>query len=200
MLSLPPQSIQPRNQAAWRNWLRRHHAQRSGVWVVTYKQSTGLSTFNQDRAREEALCYGWIDSLPRKLDTVRTMLYFAPRKPKSNWSAFNKRLVERLIAEHRMARPGLKKIMAAKRDGSWTALDSVSAFVIPADLRRALKARPKAQQYFTAFPPSTKKAILEWILNAKQPETRRKRIHETVRLAAKNIRANQWRQPSGRRR
>jgi uncharacterized protein YdeI (YjbR/CyaY-like superfamily) len=92
-----------------------------------------------------------------------------------------------------MAEPGLAKIEAAKQDGSWTALDAVEALEIPSDLEVALQANPAAQQYFEAFPRSVKRAILEWISHAKKAETRANRVEETVRLAAENKRANQWR-------
>jgi uncharacterized protein YdeI (YjbR/CyaY-like superfamily) len=93
-----------------------------------------------------------------------------------------------------MAPAGLAKVESAKRDGTWSALDAVEALEIPPDLRQALEANPAAQEFFDAFPRSVKRSILEWILNAKKPETRAKRIAETVELAARNIRANQWRQ------
>ncbi len=93
-----------------------------------------------------------------------------------------------------MAGAGLAKIQAAQADGSWSALDDVEALQIPPDLGQALAANPTAQGYFDAFPRSVKRAILEWISNAKRAETRARRIEETVRLAAQNIRANQWRQ------
>jgi uncharacterized protein YdeI (YjbR/CyaY-like superfamily) len=92
-----------------------------------------------------------------------------------------------------MTPAGLAKIEAAKQDGSWAALDAVEDLQIPPDLAQALADRPPAQEYFEAFPRSVKRGILEWISNAKKPETRAKRIEETARLAAQNKRANQWR-------
>ena len=92
-----------------------------------------------------------------------------------------------------MAPPGPAKIEAAKQDGSWSALDAVEALEIPPDLAAALAANPTAQSYFETFPRSVKRGILEWIANAKRPETRASRVEETARLAAENVRANQWR-------
>ena len=143
---------------------------------------------------EEALCFGWIDSKPAKLDDERSMLWFAPRKAKTNWSKLNKDRVEKMIKAGLMAPAGLAKVEAAKKDGSWNALDGVEALEIPPDLAKALSKNKTAKEYFEAFPRSVKRGILEWILNAKRPETRAKRIEETVSLAEKNIRANQWRQ------
>ena len=122
------------------------------------------------------------------------MQWFAHRKPGAGWSRINKNRVEKMIAAGLMAPAGLAKIEAARKDGSWNALDSVEDLEIPPDLSAALAANNTAAEYFNAFPRSVKRAILEWISNAKKEDTRAKRVIETVELAAKNIRANQWRQ------
>ncbi len=194
MVITPPNAIHPKTRAEWRQWLKRHHKQEEGVWLISYKKATGKSRFDYDEAVEEALCFGWVDSKPNKLDEERSMLWFAPRKPGTGWSKLNKSRVEKLIADGLMTPAGLAKVEAAKQDGSWNALDKVEELEIPADLAQAFTANQTAQQYFDAFPRSVKRAILEWISNAKKPETRAKRIEETVSQAEKNIRANQWRQ------
>jgi uncharacterized protein YdeI (YjbR/CyaY-like superfamily) len=122
------------------------------------------------------------------------MQWYAPRKVGAGWSKINKARAEMMIEAGLMAPAGMEKIEAAKQDGSWDALDRVEAQGVPPDLAAALAANPIAQQYFDAFPRSVKRGILEWIANARKPETRAKRIEETARLAAENIRANQWRQ------
>ena len=122
-------------------------------------------------------------------------VWFAPRKAKTNWSKINKARVENLIESGLMTDAGLTKIKAAQADGSWDALNEVEALAIPADLVTALATYPHATAYFAAFPKSVKRAILEWIHNAKRAETRTARVTETARLANENIRANQWRQP-----
>jgi uncharacterized protein YdeI (YjbR/CyaY-like superfamily) len=121
------------------------------------------------------------------------MLYFAPRKAGSGWARTNKERVKRLIAEGLMTPAGQAKIDAAKKDGSWTLLDAVERMEMPPDLAAALNANPKAKGHFDAFPPGVRKGILQWIIQAKRPETRAKRVAETVALAAKNVRANQYR-------
>jgi uncharacterized protein YdeI (YjbR/CyaY-like superfamily) len=194
MAESPPNSIHPQTRAEWRAWLEQNHIRAGGVWLISYKKASGKPHLAYDEMVEEALCFGWVDSKPGKLDDERTMLWFAPRKPGSNWAASNKLRVEKLIQAGLMRPAGLAKVEAAKRDGSWNALDGVEALEIPADLQEALAANPTAQGYFAAFPRSVKRAILEWIGNAKRAETRAKRIAETVRLAAENMRANQWRQ------
>jgi uncharacterized protein YdeI (YjbR/CyaY-like superfamily) len=192
MVSTPPaNSTHPLTLAEWRAWLEENHARKEGVWLISYKKSSGKQQFGYEEAVQEALCFGWIDSKGNKLDEERTMLWFAPRKPRTGWSAPNKRRIEKLLAEGRMAPAGLAKIEAAKQDGSWSALDAVEALEIPPDLAAALQASPTAQQYFDAFPRSVKRAILDWIRTAKRPETRATRVEETARLAAENIRANQ---------
>jgi uncharacterized protein YdeI (YjbR/CyaY-like superfamily) len=194
MIKAPPNSIHPQTRAAWRKWLKQNHIRAEGVWLISYKKGTGKPRFEYDEAVEEALCFGWIDSKPNKLDEERSMLWYAPRKAGTGWSKINKARAERMIKAGRMTPAGLVKIDAAKRDGSWSALDTIEALEVPPDLAAALSANPMAQQYFDAFPRSVKRSILEWIANAKKPETRAKRIEETARLAAQNIRANQWRQ------
>lgn len=151
-----------------------------------------MPSLTYDEAVEEALCFGWIDSKPNTIDEQSYKQLFSPRNPKSVWSKLNKTRIEKLIADGLMAEAGLQKIEIAKQNGTWTALDAVEALTIPEDLDDALVNNPKAKQYFDAFPPSAKKAILWWIESAKRPETRLERINRTVADAAQNIRANQY--------
>lgn len=189
----PENSVHPLSRAEWRAWLVANHARPDGVWLISYKKATGKPRFEYEEAVEEALCFGWIDSKPNKLDDERAMLWFAPRKPGTGWSGPNKERAERMSAAGLMTPAGLARVEAAKRDGSWSALDAVEALEVPSDLVAALGAHPSAAGYFEAFPRSVKRGILEWIANARTPETRARRIEETARLAAENIRANQWR-------
>lgn len=193
MIQVPDNAIHPTTRAAWRIWLEQNHTRTQGIWLISYKKATGKPRFETDEAVEEALCFGWIDSKPNKLDQERTMLWFAPRKKGTGWSKLNKTRVERLIAQGLMMPAGLAKVEAAKQDGSWYALDAVEALEIPPDLEQALAAYAKAKQNFEAFPRSAKRGILEWIAAAKKPETRARRIEETAQLADENVRANQWR-------
>ncbi len=193
MATPPPDSFHPKTRAEWREWLENNHARTTGLWIISYKKATGKPRVEYDEAVEEALCFGWVDSKTNALDEERSMLWFAPRKPGTGWSKPNKERVERLLAAGLMRPAGLVKIEAAKKDGSWSKLDGVEALEIPEDLGKALDEHPPAREHFEAFPRSVKRAILEWILNAKKPETRFKRIQETATLASQNIRANQWR-------
>ena len=194
MIKPPPNSIRPKSRADWRKWLEENHARNEGVWLISYKKTSGKQSFDYEESVEEALCFGWIDSKGNKLDDERTMIWFSPRKSGSKWAKPNKERVKKLMKAGLMTPAGLAKVEAAKKDGTWNALDGVEALEIPPDLAKALSKNKTAKEYFEAFPRSVKRAILEWILNAKRPETRAKRIEETVTLAEKNIRANQWRQ------
>jgi uncharacterized protein YdeI (YjbR/CyaY-like superfamily) len=146
------------------------------------------------KAVDEALCFGWIDSVANKGNDKMYYQYFAKRKPKSNWSKVNKEKVERLLAEGLMHTSGLAMVELAKKSGTWDALNKVEALEIPGDLKKAFAKNKTAFKNFEAFPPSSRRGILEWILNAKKEETRTKRIQETVDLAAKGIKANHARQ------
>jgi uncharacterized protein YdeI (YjbR/CyaY-like superfamily) len=185
--------VEIENRSAWRNWLEQNHDRSNGIWLVTFKKQNRGRYVPRNELIEEAICFGWIDSLPRKLDDDRTMLWMAPRKPGSGWSQINKERAKSMIAAGRMAPAGLEKVNIAKSDGSWNALDAIEALEIPGDLEQALAPYPAARKNFDAFPRSVKRSILEWISSAKKPETRAKRIDETARLAEANIRANQWR-------
>jgi uncharacterized protein YdeI (YjbR/CyaY-like superfamily) len=193
MPSPPPNAVHPRSRQAWRAWLAEHHTRDEGVWFIRFKQATGKPIVRYEEAVEEAICFGWIDSLGRKLDQERTMLYFAPRKPGSGWSRLNKERVARMIQAGRMTAAGQAKVDAAKADGSWKALDAVEDLIVPDDLAAAFAQYPGAATYWEAFPRSVKRSILEWIQAAKRGATRAKRVDETARLAQRNERANQWR-------
>ena len=149
MVKAPPNSIHPKTRVEWRKWLELNHTRAEGVWLISYKKATGKPRFEYDEAVEEALCFGWIDSKPNKLDDERSMLWFAPRKAGTGWSKINKARAEKMIATGRMSPAGRAKIEAAKRDGSWSALDTIEALEIPPDLAAALSANPIASISFT---------------------------------------------------
>ncbi len=188
----PDNSTYPADRAAWRAWLEAHHERDDGVWLVRNKKAAGTPTVSYDEAVEEALCFGWIDSLPRSLDEERTMLYVAPRRPGSGWSRPNKQRIARMVKAGKMTPAGQAKIDAAKADGSWSALDDIENLVVPDDLAAAFEAYPGSANHWEAFPRSVKRGILEWIATAKREATRARRIEETARLAQRNERANQW--------
>jgi uncharacterized protein YdeI (YjbR/CyaY-like superfamily) len=179
----------------WRDWLGAEHSASAGVWAVTVKKGAlrpGEVHVSAQDLCEECLCVGWIDSKPAKVDERRTALLCTPRKPGSGWSKVNKDRFERLLADGLVLPAGRAVVDAARADGSWSKLDHVDALVVPDDLAAALDRDTTARSHFDAFPPSTRRGILEWIMQAKTESTRAKRIDETARLAAENLRANQW--------
>lgn len=178
-----------RSRAELRDWLSNNHATSSGFWLVTFKKHVAEHHVPYDDVVEELLCFGWIDSRTRRVDDDRTMLLVGPRKPGGTWSASNKRRISRLESAGLLAEAGRAMVEAARADGSWTWLDDVENLVIPDDLAVALAGNPRASRHFNAFNDAAKKVILLWIKTARREETRANRIAETVRLAAKNVKA-----------
>ena len=176
----------PKTRKEWRRWLTRNHETSSGVWLINYKKESGRPRVLYADAVEEALCFGWIDSVMNPLDDHSFMQLFTPRKPKSNWSKLNKQRIESLIEQGLMTPAGMAKIEAAQKDGSWTSLDKVEALDVPPDLAKALARSKTALANFNAFSPSRKKMLLYWVNEAKRPETRAKRIAEAVEAAREN--------------
>lgn len=185
--------VHAETRAEWRSWLVGHHRSEQAVWLVSWKKATGRPAVTYDDAVSEALAVGWVDSRPRKLDAERTMLYFTPRKPTSGWSRPNKQRVEQLRRDGLMLPAGEEAITIAIANGRWSLLDDVEDLVVPDDLADAFRAYPPAQQNWEAFPPSARRGILEWIVQAKKSETRQRRVQETAELAQQNERAAQWR-------
>ena len=157
----------PPDPAAWRDWLGAHHHIAAECWLVLPKKGSGLAGVSVAAAVEEALCWGWIDSRPLKIDDRRWALRFTPRKVGSVWSKVNKGRIARLIADGRMQPAGLAKIEAAQRDGSWATLDAADAMELPADLEAALRADPLAAEGFNAIAPSQVKQIIYWVGDAR---------------------------------
>jgi uncharacterized protein YdeI (YjbR/CyaY-like superfamily) len=180
----------PKSRKDWRKWLEKNHTKEKSVWLVIYNKGSSTPNLTQAEAVEEALCFGWIDSLAKKRDDESRIQTFTPRKPKSNWSNINRDRADKMIKQGLMTPAGQAMIDLAKKSGTWTALVDVQNAVIPPDLQKLLSKNKTALKNFEAFPPSSKRIILEWILKAKKPETRQQRITQTVQLAGKNIRAN----------
>lgn len=188
-------TVEVASLAAWRRWLEAHHARSGSVWLVSWKVSVPERHVPMAALVNEALCWGWVDSLPKALDAERSMRRMSPRRPGSAWSLVNKRRVEALTAAGRMQPAGLAAVQRAQADGSWTALDQVETLAVPADLQQALDGHEEAAANFARFPRSSRRNILEWIAAAKKPETRLARIQTTAEMAARNLRANHARQP-----
>lgn len=185
------EQVEVTSRQAWRDWLITNHKRGDSVWVVTFKKGRGPYVAYEDVV-EEALCFGWIDSVRRRVDESRSKLLLSPRRSGSGWSKVNKDRIARLADQGQMSESGLALIAAAKADGSWAKLDAVDALLKPDDLAKALKQNDDAEVHFDAFPKSVRRGILEWITQAKRPETRAKRIDQTAAAAADNERVGQW--------
>ena len=153
-----------------------------------------MTTLSWSEAVDEALCFGWIDSRAKPVDSERYMQFFSRRKPNSIWSKINKEKVQQLVANGLMTKAGFTSIDTAKQNGSWAILDEVEAGIIPADLAEAFQKRPNAHHYFLRLSRSDKRTILQWLVLAKRSVTRQNRIAEVVKLADQNRKPSllQW--------
>ncbi|GAA3382687.1 YdeI/OmpD-associated family protein [Cryptosporangium minutisporangium] len=179
--------------AEWRAWLDHHGRSASEIWLVLPHRNSGAPGLGYAEAVEHALCFGWIDGLHRKHDATSSRLRFSPRNPRSTWSRLNRRRAEAMIARGLMTERGQVLIDHARRTGTWQILPDSTGTPdeeLPPDLRTLLDADDDARRHFASFPPSSRLRILAWIVTAKRPETRQRRIERTVTLAAQGVRAN----------
>jgi uncharacterized protein YdeI (YjbR/CyaY-like superfamily) len=182
------QQVHLESRAAWREWLTANHARAEGVWLLTWKARTGRSTFPYEEAVEEALCFGWIDGQLGKGGDERTMLWFAPRRPKSTWARSNKERVARLEAAGLMTPAGLAAIERAKANGSWNALHDIDNLVVPPDLAAALGERAGARDAWEGSSPSSRRMALAWVTQVKSPEIRARRVARVADQVARGER------------
>ncbi len=187
------ESFYPTSKQQWRAWLKKNHAKKTSVWLICYKVKSGKPTITWSEAVDEALCFGWIDSIRRPVDEEKFLQFFGKRKPVSTWSKVNKEKVQNLIAQGRMTAAGLVCIDIAKQNGSWTILDKVEALIIPTDLNKAFKTQKGSREFFLSLSKSVKKSILQWLVLAKREETRMKRINEIATLTSKGLLPKQFR-------
>jgi len=172
------------SEGAWRTWLEANHADATAVWLVYHKKASGIPSITWSQAVDDALCFGWIDSVITPLDEHRYEQYFAPRKPTSTWSQINKDKIEALRAAGRMHPAGEAVVALAQQRGTWTAEDAAHAGIVPGDLAAALDAHPGARDSYESFSPSTRKGILNRVYGAKRPATRAARIDDIAGNAA----------------
>jgi len=174
-------TLDVRTRAAWRAWLRKHHREAAEIWLVFHKQHTGKPSVDYEAAVEEALCFGWIDSLVRRLDDDRFARKFTPRTAESRWSASNLRRyasveARGLLTAAGRARPPTGRIAVAPPRREW---------VLPAYLKRALKANPRAWRHFEQLAPSYRRKYVGWVDSAKRAETKARRLREAVQRLAR---------------
>ena len=183
----------PSDKQDWRKWLELNHNIKKAVWLILYKKKSSNYNLSWSDAVDEALCFGWIDSTKKTLDTEKYIQYFSRRKAKSNWSKVNKDKVKTLINQGLMNEKGYKSIEIAKENGSWTILDGVEALIIPEDLKEELANNKGSMEYFDSQSKSAKKILLYWVVSAKRKETRQKRILEIAENASNNLKPKQFR-------
>lgn len=183
-------AFHPASVDDWRAWLERNSGSATAVWAVLHHKGSRAPGVRYPEAIEHALCYGWVDSKAVKRDAESTYQRFSPRNPKSTWSGPNRERAERMISEGLMRPPGQAMIDLAKSAGTWDVLADARDGSMPRDLKHLFDQDQRALRNFEAFPPSSKRLILEWIASAKRPETRQRRIAQTVELAHDNVRAN----------
>jgi uncharacterized protein YdeI (YjbR/CyaY-like superfamily) len=184
------------NRQGWRRWLEENAASAKGAWLIMQKKNSPKKGPSYDEAVEEALAFGWIDSRPRVIDRERYQLLFVPRQAGSTWAKSNKQRVEKLTREGKMSAAGLEKVERARADGSWNLLDDLEALKPPEDLRQAFEANPLAARNFQDYTDSAKKMILWWLLGARRPETRKRRIDRIVEATSNKVKVGDlfWKQ------
>jgi uncharacterized protein YdeI (YjbR/CyaY-like superfamily) len=167
------------DRAAWHAWLAEHGATENEVWLVYNKAATGKPTVSYPDSLEEALCFGWVDSLIQKLDEDRYARKFTPRKAGSKWSELNKHLVAKLIQAGRMTEAGLAKVdfPISEAPASRPKRPEVP---LPDWLKTGLMVSPKAWEHFQKLAPSHRRNYILWISDARREETRQQRIREAI--------------------
>ena len=177
----------PKNLGAWRKWLAQHHDTETEIWLVYYRKATGKPSIDYEGSVEEALCFGWVDSLIRNIDNERYARKFTPRKATSRWSELNKERARKMISQRKMTAAGTAAIAAAKATGLWnqSARPDIS-HEMPAEFEQSLKKNKKAMAYFHKLAPGYQKQYVAWIAIARRPETRAKRIRESIALLEKS--------------
>ena len=180
--------LEPATVEEWGAWLRDHHEQPTGVWLVSPRKAA-VRPFSYEEAVLEALRFGWVDSTVKPVDDLRSMQWFAPRRAGSMWTRINKGRVARLEAEGLMEPAGAAAVARARTTGMWTLMDDVEDLVVPADLAEAFDRHPGSREHWESWSPSARKMILAWIVLARRPETRAGRVETSAEKAARGIKA-----------
>jgi len=177
-------TVEAKTRSEWREWLTAHFSSEPEAWLVYYRAGSGKESVDYETSVEEALCFGWVDSIIKKIDETSYARKFTPRKPESRWSPTNIARVEKCIREGRMTEYGMALVESAKRSGAWDNPTSKPVFdlTMPPEFEAALAANPAARQNYESFSRSHREQYLLWIITAKRPETRSKRIAESIQI------------------
>lgn len=181
-----------KTRVEWRQWLVENHQSTQSVSLICNTKKSGLPTVAWSELVDEALCFGWIDSTRKSIDKHRFTQLFSKRKPKSTWSKVNKEKIKLLIENGRMTPAGLAVIDIAKQNGSWSILDDVEELIVPDDLEKAFEKHSGSRDYYLSLSKSVKKMMLQWLVLARRPETRKKRIAEIAELAGQRKKPKQF--------
>ena len=173
------ETLRVSSRREWRAWLTKHHASSAGVWFVFYKAHTGMKSIPYEDMVREALCFGWIDSLVKRLDDKRYAVKVTPRRPTSKWSAINRKRWKELEAAGLLASAGLA---AAPTNSIYAPRPVIPD--LPVYIAKALKANSRAWKFFRELAPTYRRDFVVWIHTAKRPDTRAKRIRESISLLA----------------
>jgi len=182
-------SLQVSERREWREWLEANHRDKKAVWLLFFKKRTSKPSLSYEDAIEEALSFGWIDGMVRRVDEERYGLRFTPRRPGSIWSKSNIARVEKLTREGGMTQMGIRAFEGRTNEISMAERFKIREPPAPEDLLIALKRNKAAYQNFSQFAPSYRKRYTMWLESAKTPETRRKRIEEAVELISRNVKS-----------
>jgi uncharacterized protein YdeI (YjbR/CyaY-like superfamily) len=167
----------------WEAWLDAEHASSDGVWLKFAKKGSGVTTVVYAEALDVALCFGWIDSQVMTFDERFYLQKFTPRRSKSKWSKINVEKIDALTKAGRMRPAGLEQVELAKADGRWdAAYSSPASMTEPPDLKKALKASPKAAEFWATLNKSNRFAAIYQLEDAKKPETRERRLAKFIAM------------------
>ena len=180
------EQVYVKTRKEWRDWLSRHHDKSNGIWLVFYKKHTGKPSLEYGEAVEECLCFGWIDSIIKRIDDEKYVRKMTPRSSGSRWSPLNKKRVIHLTEQGLMTPAGMKKVAEARKSGLWNKADRLNISVeTPDELSRALAGNSKARLFFDGLAPSYRRQFIGWIAAAKKQETRARRVKESMALLEK---------------
>lgn len=183
----------PSNKEEWSNWLERHHLIKEAVWLIVYKKKSPTPNLTWSESVDEALRFGWIDSLKKPIDDEKYRQYFSKRKANSIWSKTNKDKIEVLLEKGLMSESGIRAVEIAKKNGSWSILDAAETLEVPMDLARKFNEFPGSRDFFDSQSKSLRKSLLIWIAMAKGPATREQRVLEIAENAGQNLKPKAFR-------
>jgi uncharacterized protein YdeI (YjbR/CyaY-like superfamily) len=173
------------DRETWRNWLAQNGTNETEIWLVYYKASSGKMSISYQDSLEEALCFGWVDSIIQKIDEEKYARKFTPRRKGSKWSELNKHLVAKLVREGRMTEAGLTKMDFPLKEAQ-SSRPKRPALPLPDWLKAGLMSSPQAWENFQKLAPSHQRNYIGWISDARKEETRQRRIQEAIARLERN--------------